>query len=132
MIKWLNSLQPFGALLLRLVLGASMIYHGYSKVIPHGALDHHAHFVATLGLPAWLGYVSALTEFVGGIFLIIGLVARLAGFMVAINMLVALITVNRHHGYAGSEYSLALFVIAVMLTFYGPGAVALDRRLNLA
>jgi putative oxidoreductase len=132
MIKWLNSLQPFGALLLRLVLGTSMIYHGYPKVVPHGALDHHAHFVATLGFPAWLGYISAFTEFAGGILLILGLLTRLAAFMVAINMLVALITVNRHHGYAGSEYSLALFVIAVMLTVYGPGAIALDRRLNLA
>jgi putative oxidoreductase len=47
-------------------------------------------------------------------------------------MLVAIAMVNRHHGYAGSEYSLALFVIALMLTFYGPGAAALDRRLNLA
>src|SRR5580698_5597770 len=118
MIKWLNSLQPFGALLLRLVLGASMIYHGYPKVVPHGALDHHAHFVATLGLPGWLGYVSAFTEFVGGLFLVLGLLSRLAAFMVAINMLVALLTVNR--------YSLSLFVIAVMLTFYGPGSVALD------
>ncbi len=62
----------------------------------------------------------------------LGLLTRLAAFMVAIDMLVALITVNRHHGYTGSEYPLALFAIAVMLTFYGPGAVSLDRRLNLA
>jgi putative oxidoreductase len=132
MIKWLNSLQPFGAFLLRLVLGVSMIFHGYPKVVPHGALEHHAHYVASLGILAWLGYVSAFTEFVGGIFLVLGLLTRLAAFMVAINMLVALVMVNRHHGYPGSEYSLALFVIAVMLTFYGPGAVALDRRLGLA
>ena len=132
MIKWLNGLQPFGALLLRLVLGASMIFHGYSKVVPHGALEHHAHFVASLGLPYWLGYVSAFTELVGGILLIFGLLTHLVAFMVAINMLVAIALVNRHHGYPGSEYSLALFVIALMLTFYGPGAASLDRRLNLA
>jgi putative oxidoreductase len=141
MIKWLNSLQPFGALILRLVLGAAMLYYGWDKVIPSGglhahsytaALEHHAHFVASLGIPYWLGYVSALTEFLGGIFLLVGLLTRFTAFLVAVNMAVALLWVNRHHGYAGSEYSLALFAIALMLLFYGAGALALDRRFRLA
>ena len=59
---------------MRLVLGVAMVYHGYGKVIPaHGlhdrplaALDHWSHYVGTLGLPPWLGYISALTEFLGG------------------------------------------------------------------
>jgi putative oxidoreductase len=140
MSKSLNSLQPWGALFLRLVLGVAMVYHGYSKVIPAGgfhgdtfsALQHHGHFVASLGLPYWLGYVSALTEFVGGILILLGLLTRFAAFMISINMLVALLWVNRHHGYAGSEYSLALFVIALMLVFYGAGALALDRKIGFA
>jgi putative oxidoreductase len=141
MSKWLNSLQPWGAFLLRLVLGVAMVYHGYSKVIPAGgfhgsntfsALDHHGHFVVGLGLPYWLGYVSALTEFLGGLLILFGLFTRFAAFMVAGNMLVALLLVNRHHGYSGSEYSLALFVIATMLLCFGAGALALDRKIGFA
>jgi putative oxidoreductase len=132
MTKWLNSLQPFGALLLRLVLGAAMVFHGYDKVVPHGGLNHHVHYVASLGLPYWLGYVSAFTEFAGGILLLLGLLTRFAAFLVSINMLVALALVNRHHGYPGSEYSLALLVIATMLLFYGAGAASLDRKINFS
>jgi putative oxidoreductase len=132
MTKWLNSLQPFGALLLRLALGVAMIVHGYGKVIPHGALNHHAHYIASLGIPYWLGYVSAFTEFAGGILLIIGFLTRFAAFMISIDMAVAISFVNRHHGYSGSEYSLALFVIAAMLVFYGAGALALDRKIGFA
>jgi putative oxidoreductase len=141
MSKSLNSLQPWGVFLLRLVLGVAMAYHGYDKVIPSGgfhggntfsALNHEAHFVASLGLPYWLGYISALTEFVGGIFLVLGLLTRFTAFLVAINMLVALVMVNRHHGYSGSEYSLALFAIAVMLLFTGAGALALDRKIGFS
>jgi len=139
MSKSLNSLQPWGALFLRLVLGIAMIFHGYSKVIPaslHGntfsALQHHSHFVVSLGAPYWLGYVSALTEFIGGILLILGLLTRFAAFMVACNMLGAILLVTRHHGYSGSEYTLALLVIAVMLLFYGAGTLALDRRIGLS
>lgn len=132
MTKWLSGLQPFGALLLRLVLGVCMVVHGYAKVVPHGALNHHAHFVASLGLPYWLGYVSAFTEFAGGMLLILGLLTRFAAFMVSINMLVALTIVSRHHGYSGSEYPLGLFVISLMLLFYGAGTLALDRKIGFA
>ena len=76
MTKWLNSLQPYGALLMRLALGISMAVHGYGKVVPHGALNHHAHYIVSLGLPYWLGYVSAYTEFVGGLMLIVGLLIK--------------------------------------------------------
>lgn len=126
---------------MRLALGAAMICHGYSKVIPAGgfhrgnafsALDHFAHYVSTLGLPYWLGYVSALTEFLGGILILLGLLTRFTAFMIACNMAVALIMVNRHHGYSGSEYSLALLVIAVMLLFFGAGAAAMDRKIGLS
>jgi putative oxidoreductase len=138
MTSSLNHLQPWGAFFLRLVLGTAMIYHGYSKVIPaHGgnlfaALEHHSRFVASLGLPAWLGIVSALTEFLGGILVLLGLFTRFAAFLITINMLVAVVMVNRHHGYAGSEYSLALLVIALMLFFYGSGSCALDRKLGFS
>src|SRR5271155_3680051 len=130
MSKSLNSLQPWGSFFLRLVLGIAMAYHGYGDVIPAGgfhggntfsALDHYSHYIVSLGLPYWLGYVSAFTEFVGGILILLGLFTRFAAFMIAGNMLVALIMVNRHHGYSGSEYSLALFVIALMLIFTGAG-----------
>ena len=141
MSKSLNNLQPWGALVMRLVLGAAMIYHGYSKVIPAGgfhggntfsALERHSHYVASLGLPYWMGIVSALTEFIGGILLVLGLLTRFAALLVAINMLVALLMVNRHHGYAGSEYSLALFALATMLLFFGAGACALDHKFGLS
>ena len=139
MSRWLNSLQPWGALLLRLVLGLAMLHHGYGKVVPpnglHGsplaALDHFSHFVAGLGLPPWLGYVSAFTEFLGGALLILGLLTRFAALLIAIDLSVALVKVDLHHGYAASEYTLALLAIAVMLLLNGPGVAALDRRFGL-
>ncbi|MDE3105250.1 MAG: DoxX family protein [Acidobacteriota bacterium] len=140
MSKWLSGMQPLGALVMRLVLGLAMVSHGWDKVIPPGgfhghntfaAIDHHSRYVAGLGLPYWMGVLSALTEFVGGFALLAGLLTRIVAFLVAANMLVALLFVNIHHGYAGSEYGLALFALALMLLFYGPGQMALDRRLGL-
>jgi putative oxidoreductase len=132
MTKWLNSLQPLGALLLRLVLSLSMIVHGYQKVVPHGALNHHAHYVVTLGLPYWLGYVSAFTEFIGGILVLLGLLTRFAAAFIAINMLVALFTVGVHQGFGIYNYIAELSAIAIMLVFYGAGAISLDRKIGFS
>jgi putative oxidoreductase len=132
MTGWLDSLQPWGALVLRLALGLSMSVHGYEKVIPHGALDHFAHYVVTLGMPRWLGYVSAYTEFVGGILLLLGLLTRLSAAFVAINMLVALFAVGIHQGFGIYNYIIALAAIAVMLVFTGAGALALDSKVHFS
>jgi putative oxidoreductase len=132
MIKWLNSLQPFGALGMRLALGVSMAVHGYEKVIPHGALNHHAHYVVSLGLPYWLGYISAYTEFVGGTLLIVGLFTRLSAALIAINMLVAFVYVGIHQGFGIYNYILSLAALGLMLTFYGAGAMSLDRKIGFA
>src|ERR1700745_79008 len=132
MTKSLNNLQPFGALIMRLALGVSVAVHGYQKVLPHGALNHYVPYIPSLGLPHWLGYVSAYTEFVGGLLLILGLFTRLASALVAINMLVAFFYVGIHQGFGIYNYILALVALGIMLTFYGAGALALDRKIGFA
>ena len=139
--RFLDGLQPWTLLLLRLTLGVAMLYNGWDKVIPAGglhgnntfsALQHWDASVMRMGLPAWLGTVSALTEFFGGMLLLVGLLTRLAAVFVAVNMGVALWKVNLHHGYTGSQYSVALFVMALVLVAFGSGALAVDRRLGLS
>ena len=96
MSGWLSRLEPWGVTLLRVVLGVALVYAGYGKVVPaHGfgshplsAMESYTHVVANLGMPGWLGYVSALTEFAGGGLLVLGLLTRFAAFMAAGNMLV--------------------------------------------
>ena len=141
MSRWLNRLQPWGTTLLRLVLGAAMIVNGSRKVIPRGgfhngnsfaALQQFANNIATLGIPHWLGYVSAFAEFVGGMFLILGLLTRVFALLVTINMIVAIVAVDLRQGYAGAQYSLALASIAIMLLLTGPGKAAVDRKFGFS
>ena len=130
MLSWLDRFQPFGSLIMRLVLGVIMVRHGYDKVIPSGALYNFTHMVSGhLHLPVALGYVAAFTEFFGGMLLIVGLLTRLVGLMVAIDMAVAILKIHIHGGLEGPNsfaFPLALFSIAVMLVFTGCGALGLD------
>ncbi len=125
----LDRLQPFGSLVLRLVLGVILAVHGYAKIFPRGALYNFTHMVGHLGMPSWLGYVAAFTEFFGGLLLIVGLLTRIAAFACAIDMAVAILKVHLHHGLTGDggfQFPLALFAIALMLIATGGGLLALD------
>jgi putative oxidoreductase len=129
MFSWLNRFEGLGSLFMRLVLGVIMVAHGYTKIIPSGALYTFSHTVAHMQLPVWLGYVSAFTEFFGGMLLIVGLLTRVAAFMTAIDMAVAIIKVHLHGGLLGSNsfaFPLALFAISLMLVFTGCGWLGLD------
>ncbi len=127
-----ERMRPFTALVGRVVLGAIMIAHGWGKVIPRGSLYNFAHTVAHLGLPYWLGYVAAFTEFFGGIALILGLLTPIAALGIAIEMAVAIMKVDLRHGLTGPqgyEFPLSLLALALMILADGPGYLAVDRLL---
>ncbi|HYX68253.1 MAG TPA: DoxX family protein [Terriglobales bacterium] len=127
-MKFLDRLQPLGLLVLRCAAGAILAGYGYQKVF-HG-LSQFAGYVHSLGLPAWLGYVSAFTELLGGVALILGLLTRAASFALAINMLVATHSkMGGAHflaGGAGWEFPMLVGVVCLALLFSGAGPISLD------
>lgn len=127
-LRFLDRLQPIALIALRLVVGAIMIAHGYGKVF-HGGLAQHVHRVESLGLPGWLAYPSAFTEFLGGILLILGVLTRFVSSLVLIDMLVAIWKVHWKNGMfakGGYEFPLTLATIAFALILFGAGPIALD------
>jgi putative oxidoreductase len=126
-LRYLDRLQPLALLVLRIVLGVIMIGHGYSKVF--GGLSHHVQFVSSLGLPGWLAYVSAVTEFFGGILVITGLLTRCVSLAILIDLGVAIAKVHWKNGLLGNggyQFPLALAAIAFALVFFGGGPMAID------
>jgi len=119
---------------MRLALGAVMTAHSFHKVF--GGLHQTAQFIGQLGLPAWLGYVSAFTEFLGGLMIIAGFFTRAAAFAVCIDLIVAIWKVHWHNGLLGGsgrpgmELPLALAALAFSLIFFGAGPMALDHILR--
>jgi putative oxidoreductase len=120
-------MQPLGLLILRFTLGVIMVAHGSHKV--YGHMQDYASYIHSLGMPTWLGYVSALVEFGGGILLIAGLLTRCAAIAVLIDMCVAIAKVHWQHGLLGAggmEFPLSLAAIAFALIFLGGGAISID------
>lgn len=133
-MRYLDRLQPLALLVARLTLGAIMTVHGYHKVF--GGLGHFAHMVGGMGLPSWLGYISAFTELLGGLLIFFGFFTRPAAFAVCINLCVAIWKVHLHNGLMGSpdhpgyEFPLAAATLAFALIFFGAGAISIDHALR--
>jgi len=126
--------EHWGQLLLRLAIGPIFIAHGGQKIFVQGHTAV-AGFMTNLGIPlpglsAWL---LMLTEFVGGIFLLLGFLTRWASIPVAFAMLVAILTVHLKNGLTGPggfEYPLALMAMALCLMVQGGGKLSVDHLLK--
>ena len=121
-MDFLNRLQPLALLMMRLVVGAILIAHGYHKV--WGGFHHHMEFVESLGIPGRMAYLSAGTEFFGGIAIVLGLLTRIFSFAMVIEMGVAIWKVHFKNGLTGNggfEFPLALATIGFTLLCFGGG-----------
>lgn len=84
--------NDLGKLLLRVLLGVLILFHGVSKLI-HG-LDYITGVVTAAGLPSIVAYGVYVGEVVAPVLLIIGLWTRIAASLIVINMLVAFTLVH--------------------------------------
>jgi len=124
-----SSSYSWGLTVLRVVVGIVFLMHGGQKLFVYG-FHGVAGLFASLGipLPAIAAVVVTLVEFVGGLFLILGVVTRLAAALLAFNMLVAIFVVHLKNGFFdqghGIEFPLTLFAANICLLLAGAGAAS--------
>jgi len=120
------------ALLLRLLVGGMLLFHGFHKVI-HGIgnikiMLHGAH------LPEFIAYGVFAGELIAPVFLILGLYSRVGALMVIINIMMAvylaygdtLLALNKH---GGPFIELSIFYIVTSLAIFlmCPGKYSINR-----
>jgi putative oxidoreductase len=119
-------------LLVRVVVGITMIAHGYNHWRGGGRIAGTARWFSGLGLrygtlQAWM---SVVTEIGAGTLLVIGLLTPLACAAVISVMLIAGLLAHRPNGFfvfrEGYEYVLVLSVTSLALATLGPGKVSVD------
>ncbi len=119
----------WGALPIRLALGIIFAAHGWEKL--NGPLGTPEGFnIESWGwpYPVFWAWLVALVEFIGGIFVVVGLLTRAAAAFIAGVMVAALLKVRLASGFLGGfEFEFALLMMAFALLLTGGGRVSVDR-----
>src|SRR4051794_31511185 len=134
-----DSLADLAWLVLRITVGGSLIPHGMQKLFMAFNGPGMEKFIASLagrGFPAptLMGWLVALTEFVGGTLLAVGLLTRPAAAAVFIFMMVAVFSTHLPNGFfwtdKGFEYPLMWGIAALFFLIRGGGPYSVDRALG--
>ncbi len=129
-----------GLLILRLVVGLILAAHGAQKVFGWWGGPGIAGWAGGMNRMrirpafAW-GWISALSEFLGGLAVAAGFLAPLGSLAIAAAMLVAVALVHWPKGFwnskGGVEFNLLIIGVVTALAITGPGALSLDAAIGI-
>ncbi len=125
--------DDLGKLLLRLMLGIFMLFHGYAKIVK-GVSGIEASLIGA-GWPVWIAYGVYIGEVVAPLLVILGFYARIGGLIIVINMTFALVLSHAHQlydlgrsgGWALELQGFFLFT-GLVVALIGAGRYGVNRR----
>ena len=124
--------DDWGKLLLRIAVAGLLIFHGIAKL--KNGIGWMAGPLGGLGLPAFVGYGVYVGEVIAPIFVLLGKWARIAGLVIAFNMLGAIVialrgkmfTLNMGGGWA-IELELLFLLGGVTIFLLGSGKYSVSK-----
>ncbi|MEE8295339.1 MAG: DoxX family protein, partial [Sphingomonadales bacterium] len=117
-----EKLEPFALPLLRIIIGVIFFLHGFDKFqgfLADGNLDRFAGYVASEGFePGYFwGWLTLLTEMVGGLMLALGLFTRLAAAFLTGMMIIIIIWFKSHEAFLGHKGGFEYEFVYALLAF---------------
>ena len=123
----------WGMLPLRIVVGLVFLIHGAQKLFVFG-LGGTADIMGKLGLPlpGLCAIIVIAVELLGGLAILLGVFTRLAGALLAFEMLIAILVARLNGGFFapyGYEFELTLLGACLTFALNGPGRMSLEEVL---
>lgn len=119
-----HILLAYGPLPIRILAGITFLAHGLPKF---ENIAETQGFFGSVGLPPELALPIGLLEVIGGIFLLVGVVTRIAAALFIIDMIGAIVLVKLPDGFVdGYELESLLIAISVSLLLTGPGRISIE------
>lgn len=113
---------------LRAVTGAFLVHETWDNVSSKARMGEFVQFLDQFGFPfPWImAPLSVAVQFGCGILLILGLFTRLAGVLIAVNFVVAVVMVHWAEPFRGWWPALILVFLGLHFAAAGAGKIGLD------
>lgn len=131
----LYNLRFWPLAILRIFLGFTLGYHGFTRMFGPGNLTGSISYFSSLGIPfpAFSAYLLGVIEIVCGVLLFFGILTRVAAFLAMLEMLKIFFLVHMENGLLVSNngYEFVLLLIAALLVVLVNGAGHLSLGKNM-
>ena len=125
--------SDIGKLLLRLIVGTMMLFHGFDKIV--NGISGVKHLTTNGGLPEFIAYGVYVGEVIVPILILLGLYARIASLFLAFNMVMAIYLAYADklfelgkHGAPLIELPLFYLVLSLCIFFLGSGKYSVNAK----
>jgi len=124
--------KDIALLVARLVVGSFFIFvHGLPKLMGGPQRwERVGGALSNLGIDVWpqfFGFAAGLTEFIGGILIVIGFWFRPATLMISVVLLVAVIQKVTGEGWFAAAHPAEVMMLMLVFAFVGAGKFSMDR-----
>lgn len=130
----LGKYRNAGLLIIRIGLGVMMMMHGFPKL--SGGVETWIKIGGTMNLigidffPVAWGFMAAVTETIGGLFLLLGLFFRPVNLLLIFTMIMASLVhlMDPEQSIMDASSAIELGVVFLGLLFLGPGKYSIDKK----
>jgi putative oxidoreductase len=121
--------REYGALFIRLIVGSFIIYGVQDNVFSYRQMEEFAHFLAARGVPfpLFAAFLSAYTQLVCGVCILLGAFVRLISVPFIINFIVAILIAHRGDSFRGMFPALVMIFVGLFFLFHGAGKPSFDE-----
>lgn len=127
--KYSNASFNFGMLVMRVVLGAILISHGYPKLVHFATMKKT--FMNFLGMGSTTSLILIIfAEIFCGFLLVIGMFTRLAAIPIVIGMGVVFFIASHANLFAEGERGGMYMAAAFFILLCGPGKISVDGMMG--
>ena len=132
--NWLDRYRDIGVLLLRLFIGARLIYGVLDNIVSWTHMLKFRDFLQLYQFPAPLiaAIVSVYAQLIAGILFMLGWKIRYASLLTIFNFLVALLFVHRRDSVEEMTPALAILFSSLLFLFQGAGIYSIDNNRSSA
>ena len=116
--------------IVRIFLGAFMIYHGW-EVFDQGKMNEYTKWMVDMKLfaPSFMAYLGKTIELIAGIFLILGLLTRIVVIPLAFTMIFICFVLGKGRIFMEDQYPFLFILLCLLFFFTGSGKWSLDKIL---